>query len=73
MKTKVLTTFVKDSPIADFIKRNLRSSGIDYEGAEVEQGQVRGDTVISSTLPTADTAHEVREYATTERGKSEER
>ena len=38
MKTKVLTTFVKDSPIADFNKRNLRSRGIDYEGAEVEQG-----------------------------------
>ncbi len=38
MKTKVLTTFVKDSPIADLIKRNLRSRGIDYEGAEVEQG-----------------------------------
>ncbi len=38
MRTKVLTTFVKDSPIADFIKRNLRSRGIDYEGAEVEQG-----------------------------------
>ena len=38
MKTKVLTTFVKGSPIADFIKRNLRSRGIDYDGAEVEQG-----------------------------------
>lgn len=38
MRTKVLTTFVKDSPIADFIKRNLRSRGIEYEGAEVEQG-----------------------------------
>lgn len=38
MKTKVLTAFVKDSPIADFIKRNLRSRGIDYEGPEVEQG-----------------------------------
>ncbi len=38
MKTKVLTTFVKDSPIAEFIKRNLRSRGIDYEGKEVEQG-----------------------------------
>lgn len=38
MNTKVLTTFVKDSPIADFIKRNLRSRGIDYEGVEVEQG-----------------------------------
>ncbi len=42
MKTKVLTTFVKDSPIADFIKRNLRSRGIDYEGAEVEQGDPWG-------------------------------
>ena len=38
LKTKVLTTFVKDSPIADFIKRNLRSRGIDYEGVEVDQG-----------------------------------
>ena len=38
MRTKVLTTFVKDSPIADFIKRNLRSRGIEYEGAEVDQG-----------------------------------
>ncbi|MBQ8642395.1 MAG: sugar kinase [Clostridia bacterium] len=38
MPTKVLTTFVKDSPVADFIKRNLRSRGIDYEGVEVEQG-----------------------------------
>ncbi|MGN1410061.1 MAG: sugar kinase [Eubacteriales bacterium] len=38
MRTKVLTTFVKDSPIADFIKRNLRSRGIEFEGKEVEQG-----------------------------------
>lgn len=38
LKAKVLTTFVKDSPIADFIKRSLRSRGIDYEGAEIEQG-----------------------------------
>ena len=38
MRTKVLTTFAKGSPIADFIKRNLRSRGIEYEGAEVEQG-----------------------------------
>lgn len=42
MKTKVLTTFVKDSPIADFIKRNLRSRGIDYEGVEVPQGDPWG-------------------------------
>ncbi len=38
MPTKVLTAFVKDSPIAEFIKRNLRSRGISYEGPEVEQG-----------------------------------
>ena len=38
MKTKVLTTFVKDSPIARFIQGDLRRRGIDYEGAEVPQG-----------------------------------
>ncbi len=34
----VLTTFVKDSPIAKMIKNNLRQRGMSYEGAEVEQG-----------------------------------
>ena len=34
----VLTTFVKDSPIAKMIKNNLRQRGMTYEGAEVEQG-----------------------------------
>ena len=34
----MLTTFVKDSPIARFIKDNLASRHIDYEGREVEQG-----------------------------------
>ncbi|MBP3686437.1 MAG: sugar kinase [Clostridia bacterium] len=38
LKTKVLTTFVKDSPIAEFIRRDLRARGIEYEGVEVEQG-----------------------------------
>ena len=38
LKTKVLTAFVKDSPIAYFIKSNLRARGIDYEGPEVPQG-----------------------------------
>lgn len=33
-----LTKFVKGSPIADFIKRQLRARNIRYEGAEVEQG-----------------------------------
>ena len=38
MPVKVLTAFVKDSPIAAFIKQNLRSRGMDFEGREVEQG-----------------------------------
>ncbi|MCL2462937.1 MAG: sugar kinase [Defluviitaleaceae bacterium] len=38
LPAKVLTTFVKDSPIAAFIKSSLRARGIDYEGAEVAQG-----------------------------------
>ena len=35
---KILTTFVKGSPIAQFIKDNLRSRNLAYEGIEVEQG-----------------------------------
>ncbi len=38
LPVKVLTTWVKGSPIAQFIKDNLRSRGIDYEGVEVPQG-----------------------------------
>lgn len=38
LPTKVLTTFVKDSPIAQFIKGDLRRRGIEYEGVDVEQG-----------------------------------
>jgi 2-dehydro-3-deoxygluconokinase len=37
-RTKVLTAFVKGSPIADYIKRDLRSRGIEYDGPEVPQG-----------------------------------
>jgi len=33
-----LTKFVKGSPIAQFIKNDLRSRNINYEGAEVDQG-----------------------------------
>ena len=33
-----LTKFVKGSPIAEFIKRQLRARNIRYEGVEVEQG-----------------------------------
>ncbi len=38
LPVKVLTTFVKDSPIARFIKDNLASRHMDYEGKEIEQG-----------------------------------
>ncbi len=38
LPVKVLTTFVKDSPIAHFIKGNLASRRMAYEGKEVEQG-----------------------------------
>jgi 2-dehydro-3-deoxygluconokinase len=38
LPVKVLTTFVKDSPIAQLIKSNLKSRNIDFEGKEVPQG-----------------------------------
>ena len=38
LPVKVLTTFVKGSPIARFIKDNLASRHMTYEGKEVEQG-----------------------------------
>ncbi len=38
LPVKVLTTFVKDSPIAQFIKSNLRSRNLMYEGVDVPQG-----------------------------------
>lgn len=38
LPVKVLTTFVKDSPIARFIKDNLASRHMAYEGKEVAQG-----------------------------------
>lgn len=34
----VLTKFVKGSPIAQYIKSELRGRNINYEGVEVEQG-----------------------------------
>lgn len=42
LPVKVLTTFVKDSPIAYMIKSNLRSRGMDFEGPEVSQGDPWG-------------------------------
>ncbi|NSW92522.1 MAG: sugar kinase [Firmicutes bacterium] len=38
LPVKVLTTFVKGSPIAQFIKNNLASRHMAYEGKEVPQG-----------------------------------
>jgi 2-dehydro-3-deoxygluconokinase len=42
LPVKVLTTFVKNSPIAQFIKSNLRNRHMDYEGVEVEQSDPWG-------------------------------
>lgn len=38
LRTRVLTAFVAGSPIASFIKGELRRRNIGYEGPEVEQG-----------------------------------
>jgi 2-dehydro-3-deoxygluconokinase len=38
LPVKVLTAFVKDSPIAQFIKADLKSRFMDFEGPEVPQG-----------------------------------
>ncbi|MCK5136402.1 MAG: sugar kinase [Bacteroidales bacterium] len=42
LPVKILTTFVKDSPIARLIKDNLSSRHMDYDGKEVEQGDPWG-------------------------------
>ncbi|MFO7668602.1 MAG: sugar kinase [Bacteroidales bacterium] len=42
LPVKILTTFVKGSPIARLIKDNLASRHMDYEGPEVEQGNPWG-------------------------------
>lgn len=42
LKTKMLTAFVKDSPLAQFIKQEYRSRGIAFEGPEVPQGNPWG-------------------------------
>ena len=38
LSVKVLTTFVKDSPIAKFIKNSLKDRNMDFEGKDVNQG-----------------------------------
>ena len=42
LPVKVLTTFVKDSPIAQLIKSDLKSRHMDVEGPEVAQGDPWG-------------------------------
>jgi 2-dehydro-3-deoxygluconokinase len=42
LPVKVLTTFVKDSPISKFIQSNLKARFMDFEGKEVEQGDPWG-------------------------------
>lgn len=42
LPVKVLTTFVKGSPIAQFIKSNLAGRQMDYEGKDVDQGDPWG-------------------------------
>ncbi len=42
LPVKVLTTFVKDSPVARFIKDNLAGRHMAYEGIEVDQGDPWG-------------------------------
>ncbi len=42
LPVKVLTTFVKGSPLGQFIKSNLKSRGMEFEGPEVPQGDPWG-------------------------------
>ena len=42
LPVKVLTNFVKGSPIAQLIKSNLKSRHMDFEGPEVDQGNPWG-------------------------------
>ena len=42
LPVKVLTTFVKGSPVSQFIKQDLKSRGMEFEGSEVEQGDPWG-------------------------------
>jgi 2-dehydro-3-deoxygluconokinase len=42
LPVKVLTTFVKGSPVAQFIKSNLKARYMDFEGPEIEQGDPWG-------------------------------
>ena len=49
LPVKVLTTFVKDSPIAQFIKSNLRSRFMEFEGKKAIAGGTTAN-IISREL-----------------------
>ena len=53
MPVKVLTAFVKGSPVSHFIKDNLKSRRMDFEGPEFEQDKSHGVIVIRSIWLTA--------------------
>lgn len=57
LPVKVLTAFVKGSPIARFIKDDLASRHMDYEGPEIEQG---GPWGYRHQFNIADTGYGVR-------------
>ncbi len=57
LPVKVLTTFVKDSPVARLIKNNLAGRHMSYEGIEVEQG---GPWGYRHQFNIADTGYGVR-------------
>jgi 2-dehydro-3-deoxygluconokinase len=42
LPVKILTAFVKDSPVSHFIKDNIRSRRMDFEGPELEQADPWG-------------------------------
>ena len=57
LTVKILTAFVKDSPIAKLIKDNLLSRHIEFEGVEIEQG---GPWGYRHQFNIADTGYGVR-------------
>ena len=67
-----MTKFVEGSPMADFIKRQLRARNIRFEGKEVPHRAAPGATVISSTLRIPASVSERRESGMTVPAKSAE-
>jgi 2-dehydro-3-deoxygluconokinase len=57
LRTKVLTKFVKDSPISSFLQGQLRQRRIEFEGLEVPQG---GPWGFRHQFNVADTGYGVR-------------